>query len=108
MSRFRAFSASLLAIALGAVAGCGMGTDAAGSSTAALVTSGMPTCDISLLHPQLAVGGSTVLPGKLIVYVDGVMACVDDAPKVEALLSRMGGGGLKDLVPAQTEVARKN
>src|SRR5947209_5459531 len=59
-----------LAVAAG---GCGMGTDPSGA-LAGSVLSGLPRCDASLLHPRIAVGGTSALPGKSIVYVDGVMA----------------------------------
>jgi len=69
--------------------GCGMGADAAGTSTAAL--SGLSPCDASLLHPRITVGATAVLPGKLIVYVDGVMACVDDTARVDQILAQVEG-----------------
>lgn len=73
----------------GAVGG-GCGNLAASEPTAALV-SGMPKCDPSLLHPRIAVGAAAGLPGKLIVYVDGVMACVDDAARVDQLVPQIEG-----------------
>ena len=69
-------------------AGCGMGTDA--GSTTALLTS-LPRCDDSLLHPRITVGSAAVLPGKLIVFVDGVMACVDEAARVDQLITQVEG-----------------
>jgi hypothetical protein len=51
----------------------------------------MPKCDPSLLHPRIAVGAAAGLPGKMIVYVDGVMACVDDASRVDQLMTQMEG-----------------
>lgn len=72
--------------------GCGIGGAAAESSAALL--SGMPKCDPSLLHPRIAVGAAAGLPGKSIVYVDGVMACVDDTSHVDQLLTQLEGHGL--------------
>ncbi|MCS6913525.1 MAG: hypothetical protein RMK29_09045 [Myxococcales bacterium] len=86
--------------------GCGMGSDPQ-AHVSALVTSALPRCDATLLHPRITVGATTHLPGKLIVYVDGVMACVDDAARVDQLVGQVGqisqisqidgrGGGLED------------
>lgn len=72
--------------------GCGIGGAAADGSAALL--SGMPKCDPSLLHPRIAVGAAAGLPGKSIVYVDGVMACVDDTSHVDQLLTQLEGHGL--------------
>ena len=72
--------------------GCGMGGPVAEGSAALL--SGMPKCDPSLLHPHLEVGAAAGLPGKLIVYVDGVMACVDDASHVDQLMTQIEGHGV--------------
>ena len=72
--------------------GCGIGGAAADGSAALL--SGMPKCDPSLLHPRIAVGAAAGLPGKSIVYVDGVMACVDDTSHVDQLLTQLEGRGL--------------
>ena len=55
----------------------------------AQLTAGMPRCEESLLHPRISVSSSAHLPGKLIVYVDGIMACVDDAAKVDLIISRI-------------------
>src|SRR5690349_180356 len=74
-----------LALAALTSIGCGMGSDPQASASA-LVTSGLPRCDASLLHPRLSVGATGLLPGKLIVYVDGVMACVDDVARVDQLV----------------------
>ena len=71
------------------LAGCGAGADGALGSAALL--SGMPKCDPSLLHPRLSVGNAAGLPGKMVVYVDGVMACVDDAAKVDAIITQVEG-----------------
>lgn len=71
--------------------GCGIGGAAEGS---AALLSGMPKCDPSLLHPRIAVGAAAGLPGKSIVYVDGVMACVDDTSHVDQLLTQLEGHGL--------------
>ncbi len=68
-----------------------MGTDATGSNAAALITSGMPRCDASLLHPRIEVSNSAALPGQTIVYVDGVMACVDESAKVDLILGQIEG-----------------
>ena len=52
--------------------------------------SGMPRCDVSLLHPHIAVGSVAGQPGKTIVYVDGVMACVDDSSRrVDQILTQL-------------------
>lgn len=72
--------------------GCGIG-GAAAESPAALL-SGLPKCDPSLLHPRIAVGAAAGLPGKSIVYVDGVMACVDDTSHVDQLLTQLEGHSL--------------
>lgn len=63
---------------------CGMGSDSQG-----LPTNGVPRCDPALLHPKITVAATSVLPGQLIVYVDGVMACIDDSSKVDALLTQI-------------------
>jgi hypothetical protein len=39
----------------------------------------------------VTVGAAAGLPGKLIVYVDGVMACIDDAARVDQLLPQIDG-----------------
>jgi len=80
--------AALLTAALALASGCGM---AGGSEGAAALVSGLPKCDPSLLHPRITVGAAAGLPGKLIVYVDGVMACVDDANRVDQILSQVDG-----------------
>jgi hypothetical protein len=66
--------------------GCGSG----GEASAAMV-GGLPKCDPSLLHPRITVGPAAGMPGKLIVYVDGVMACLDDTSRVDQLLSQVEG-----------------
>jgi hypothetical protein len=68
------------------VGGCGGGTE-----TSAALVSGLPKCDPSLLHPRVTVGATAGLPGKLIVYVDGVMACVDDVSRVDQMLPQIEG-----------------
>ena len=73
----------------GALAG-GCGNLGGAEPTAAMV-SGMPKCDPSLLHPRISVGAAAGLPGKLIMYVDGVMACVDDAARVDQLVPQIEG-----------------
>ncbi|HMU38169.1 MAG TPA: hypothetical protein PKE31_04080 [Pseudomonadota bacterium] len=65
--------------------GCGNGAPDASPALLA----GMPRCDASLLHPRIAVGSVAGQPNKTIVYVDGVMACVDDAGKVDQILSQL-------------------
>jgi len=79
-------------VAAGLLGGCGIGGAEADSSAALL--SGMPKCDPSLLHPHIAVGAAAGLPGKSIVFVDGVMACVDDSSHVDQLLTQLEGRGL--------------
>ncbi len=74
------------------LAGCGIGGPTAEGSAALL--GGMPKCDPSLLHPRIEVGAAAGLPGKMIVYVDGVMACVDDAARVDQLMMQIEGRGL--------------
>lgn len=74
----------LLAVCV-AVVGCG---GSAPEASAALI-SGMPRCDASLLHPHIAVGSVAGQPGKTIVYVDGVMACVDDSSRVDQILTQL-------------------
>lgn len=83
-----------LALLLGAcvcllgTAGCDNAAD--GSASPSLIR-GMPVCDESLLHPRISVQTTQSLPGKAIVYVDGIMACVDDAAKVDQIISRVEG-----------------
>lgn len=69
------------------LSGCGTG----GSEASAALVSGLPKCDPSLLHPRISVGGSATLPGKLVVYVDGVMACIDDAARVDQIVGAIEG-----------------
>lgn len=88
--RARLWIGCLLAGSL--LGGCGIGGPGAEGSAALL--SGMPKCDASLLHPRIAVGAAVGLPGKMIVYVDGVMACVDDAARVEQLFTQIEGHSL--------------
>jgi hypothetical protein len=73
------------------LAGCGTGAGADGVLGSAALLSGMPKCDPSLLHPRISVGNAAGLPGKMVVYVDGVMACVDDAAKVDAIITQVEG-----------------
>ncbi len=80
-------SVVLLAAALSAGCGIANGTD---SSAAALV-SGLPKCDPSLLHPRITVAAAASVPGKMIVYVDGVLACMDDASNVDQIVSQVEG-----------------
>ena len=75
----------LLLWAVVLAAGCG---GSAPESSPALL-SGMPRCDASLLHPHIAVGSVAGQPGKTIVYVDGIMACVDDASRVDQILTQL-------------------
>lgn len=93
MRRNKCFAGPFLALALALPAsGCGMGTGsdpAQGPSTPALLTSGLPQCSPLLLHPKLTVGATAEHPGKLIVYVDGVMACIDDAARVDQLIGQV-------------------
>lgn len=79
-------------LAAGLLGGCGIG--GAGADSSAALLSGMPKCDPSLLHPHIAVGAAAGLPGKSIVFVDGVMACVDDSSHVDQLLTQLEGRGL--------------
>ena len=78
------FGTLLLAVSLAEI-GCGGG---APEASPALI-SGMPRCDASLLHPHISVGSVAGQPGKTIVYVDGVMACVDDASRVDQILTQL-------------------
>lgn len=66
------------------------GSPATAEPGSALVA-GLPKCDPSLLHPRITVATAAALPGKLIVYVDGVMACVDDASRVDQIVSQVEG-----------------
>jgi hypothetical protein len=68
--------------------GCGI---AGSADSSAAIVSGLPRCDSSLLHPRMTVDATSSMPGKLIVYVDGVMACVDDASRVDQILSQVEG-----------------
>ena len=68
----------------------GCGSPATAESGSALVM-GLPKCDASLLHPRITIAATAALPGKLIVYVDGVMACLDDASHVDQLVSQVEG-----------------
>ena len=77
------FGTLLLTVCV-AVFGCGGAPEA----SPALI-SGMPRCDASLLHPHIAVGSVAGQPGKTIVYVDGVMACVDDSSRVDQILTQL-------------------
>ena len=79
--------------------GCGIGGQGGEGSSSAALLSGLPKCDPSLLHPRIAVGAAPELPGKLIVYVDGVMACVDDAGRVDQILTQLEGHGASLTLP---------
>ena len=92
-----------LFLAAGLLGGCGIGGPTVDGSAALL--SGMPKCDPSLLHPRLEVGAAAGLPGKLIVYVDGVMACVDDAGRVDQLMTQIEGRGMGTSLNLSTPVA---
>jgi len=70
------------------VGGCGI---AGGTESAAAMVSGLPKCDPSLLHPRISVGAMAGVPGKTIVYVDGVMACVDDSNRVDQIVQQVEG-----------------
>lgn len=76
---------ALLPFATVLAIGCGGGAPEASPA----LLSGMPRCDVSLLHPHIAVGSVAGQPGKTIVYVDGVMACVDDASRVDQILTQL-------------------
>lgn len=80
--------AALVLAMVGLFGGCDNATFA--DSPAALI-SGLPKCDPSLLHPRITVGATTSLPGKLIVYVDGVAACVDEANRVDQIMPQIEG-----------------
>ena len=68
----------------------GCGSPATAESGSALVA-GLPKCDASLLHPRITIATAASQPGKSIVYVDGVMACLDDASRVDQLVSQVEG-----------------
>jgi hypothetical protein len=68
----------------------GCGSPATAETGSALVA-GLPKCDPSLLHPRITIATTATLPGKLIVYVDGVMACLDDASRVDQIVSQIEG-----------------
>lgn len=91
-ARGRAALGLSVLVAAGLLGGCGIG--GAGADSSAALLSGMPKCDPSLLHPHIAVGAAAGLPGKSIVFVDGVMACVDDSSHVDQLLTQLEGRGL--------------
>jgi hypothetical protein len=78
----------LLVAASSLASGCGI---AGGTESSAALVSGLPKCDPSLLHPRITVGTPAGVPGKLIVYVDGVMACVDDSSRVDQILQQVEG-----------------
>jgi hypothetical protein len=92
VGRRRGGAALGVLLAAGLLGGCGIG--GAGADSSAALLSGMPKCDPSLLHPHIAVGAAAGLPGKSIVFVDGVMACVDDSSHVDQLLTQLEGRGL--------------
>lgn len=73
---------------MGALSGCGI---AGGNESAAAMVSGLPKCDPSLLHPRITVAANAEVPGKIIVYVDGVMACVDDSSRVDQIMQQVEG-----------------
>lgn len=83
---------SRLALLLGGLSlfavGCG---SPATAETGSPLVQGLPKCDPSLLHPRITVATTAALPGKLIVYVDGVMACLDDASRVDQIVSQVEG-----------------
>lgn len=85
--------------------GCGLSADPASASTAALV--GLPRCDVTLLHARITVAATAVLPGKEIVYVDGVMACVDDAARVDQLVTQVEGRAAAALAAEDARAAHK-
>lgn len=66
------------------VVGCGNG-----AVETSPMLGGMPRCDASLLHPRIQVGSVAGQPGKTIVYVDGVIACVDETSKVDQILTQL-------------------
>lgn len=90
--RQRRIPRRLAALLLGAVGmlASGCGSPATAESGSALVL-GLPKCDASLLHPRITIAAAAALPGKLIVYVDGVMACLDEASRVDQLVSQVEG-----------------
>lgn len=77
-----------LVAAVGLASGCGIAGGVEGTGS---MVSGLPKCDPSLLHPRITVAANAGVPGKLIVYVDGVMACVDDASRVDQILPQVEG-----------------
>ncbi len=81
----------LLGASLGVGCGMGSGPDVGGAGGAMVMVRDLPVCDASLLHPHITVGATSVLPGKSIVYVDGVMACVDDTARVDQLITQVEG-----------------
>ena len=89
VGRRRGGAALGVLLAAGLLGGCGIG--GAGADSSAALLSGMPKCDPSLLHPRITVATTAALPGKLIVYVDGVMACLDDASRVDQIVSQVEG-----------------
>ena len=90
-----------LVVGLSFASGCGIagGAEGAGPSTGSMV-SGLPKCDPSLLHPRITVAATAGLPGKLIVYVDGVMACIDDASRVDQILPQVEGYAVPSARPS--------
>lgn len=80
--------AGLILAAAAALTGCG---NASGLDSSTGLVSGLPKCDPSLLHPRITVAAAAGLPGKLIVYVDGVMACMDDASRVDQIVPQVEG-----------------
>jgi len=83
--RDKSLLAKLLLLACVAAVGCG----GSAPEASATLLSGMPRCDASLLHPHIAIGSVAGQPGKTIVYVDGVMACVDDSSRVDQILTQL-------------------
>jgi hypothetical protein len=88
-----------LALAALTSVGCGMGSDPQASASS-LVESNLPRCDGSLLHPRLSIGAAAMHPGKQIIYVDGVMACMDDIARVDQLVNQIEGPARAEPRPA--------
>lgn len=77
---------SAVVVAVWGVWACG--PSGVAESTLGLAAS-LPRCDASLLHPRITVAAVASLPGKQIVYVDGVMACMDEAARVDQIVSQI-------------------
>jgi hypothetical protein len=97
--------AALLGVGM-LLTGCGSGAGAEGGLGSAALLSGMPKCDPSLLHPRISVGNAAGLPGKMVVYVDGVMACVDEAAKVDAIITQVEGRATPPTAQPATAASR--